>query len=268
MRKTFLVGCLVATVGWCSAQEAGDRIEFSGLTSPCDESSLEQATTISGMSDINDDIASQIADLEARVNDELVTYGDTSNECSSTYCTIGGGQDNQIDSQATFGFIRGGKANWCYLSSPYCAVGGGQSNVATGDYCSLGGGIKNKCYSNFGSIGGGFQNVANARFATVVGGSKNTANGRYALAMGYKAVATADYSASISLFEDSGCSVDSENTIKICGDSFVINNVDFSSVMANARVLESTNCKSVDTEADQRLEAYEAAVATLIKLLK
>lgn len=249
-----------------------ERQEFSGLTSPCDEVSVDQADTVDTSDVTNDDLTDQIAELLARVNNELVTYGDTSNECSSTFCAIGGGQNNKIDSKADFGFIRGGKANWCYESSPYCAINGGQSNIATGDYCSIGGGIKNKCYSNYGTIGGGYLNMADARFSTVLGGSKNTASGRYSFVFGQNGKANADYSATIAL-NGEDCANDVENSIAVCADSFKINGVEYIDQFSSRRVLEQNenNCKGGNVDVDEeekRLQSYEAIVTVLADLLK
>lgn len=269
--RGFLVFCCAAACADLALAEE-DRLEFSGLTSPCDEQAGDQEDTLATMHETNDDLTDQLVALQQRVESELLTYGDTTNICSASFCTIGGGQSNMIDEDSVFSFIRGGKANWCYEHSPYSAISGGQSNVATGDYCSVGGGIKNKCYSNYAAIGGGFKNIANARFATVVGGSKNSAQGRYSLVGGYLGIASADNSAVFGLTDDvAGCENTNENSVLVCADHFMINGDDYIDSFSSARRLkeDSIDCKRPDDASDElRLEAYEAVVAALTELLK
>jgi hypothetical protein len=178
-----------------------------------------------------------------------------------SFCTIGGGQLNTIDSGAIFGFIRGGKGNWCYLASEYCAILGGQANVATGDYCAIGGGIKNKCYSNYAAVAGGYLNAATARFSHVSGGAHNTAKGRYAYATGFEALAEKDYSASFS-FTGSNCTVTTANTVRVCANAFVINGVDYTSDFATGRQLDEVDCKRSDAH-EHRLSTLEQVVSLL-----
>jgi len=184
------------------------------------------------------------------------------------YCAVGGGQNNQVDEDSDFSFIRGGKANWCYESSPYSTILGGQSNIATGDYCSLGGGIKNKCYSNYAAIGGGYMNMANARFSMVPGGSKNTAKGRYSLASGFAAVADADYAATFNLLDDStGCVNEVDNSVMVCAEMFILNGVDVISSFDSRRMLkeDGTDCAKEDESeaAEKRLDTLETIVSLL-----
>ena len=180
---------------------------------------------------------------------------------------MGGGQQNTVDADADFGFIRGGKANWC-LASSYCSILGGQANIATGDYCSIGGGIKNKCYSNYGTVHGGYLNVASARFATVAGGSKNTASGRYALASGFQAIASGDYAATFNLLgADTKCENDGEQSVKVCADSFSLNGFDYSSSFATSRLLQddAADCsKEADVEASNKRLDVLSQIVTLI----
>lgn len=194
----------------------------------------------------------------------------TVNVVSARYCTIGGGQNNKVDKDANFGFIRGGKANWCYLSSPYCSILGGQSNVATGDYCSLGGGIKNKCYSNYGSIPGGYLNMAAARFSTVLGGSKNSAKGRYAMAAGFQGETMQDYSAVFAFDGENGCSLNKTQSVKVCADGFFLNGVDYSGALTDTRRLEDVDCKTSQEKVksdEERLATYERVVSLLTTTL-
>jgi len=244
-------------------------VEFSGLVSPCDEAAEDQADECSTMDDTNEDLEAQIASLQARVDSELVTYGDTTNECLSTYCTIGGGQENTVDQASDFSFIRGGKGNWCYQSSPYSTILGGQGNVATGDYCTIGGGIKNKCYSNYGTVVGGYKNMANARFSTVMGGSQNTAGGRYSLVAGFGAKTTADYSATLNLLDTQDeCVNEQENSIMICASAFVLNGVDYTATLSSRRLEEEEPCKTgVTEEAQSRLGKFTDIVNVLTEII-
>ena len=179
-----------------------------------------------------------------------------------SFCTIGGGQINTIDEKALFGFIRGGKGNWCYLGSEYCAILGGQANVATGDYCAIGGGIKNKCYSNYASIGGGYMNGATARFSSVSGGAHNSAKGRYSYAAGFEALAEKDYSASFS-FTGANCTAATPNTVRICADAFVINGVNYAAELVPGRRLDEFDCKQSDAEEHHRIDTLEQVVSLL-----
>ena len=84
MRGLVLTLCGAVCAGLASAQDAEDRLEFSGLTSPCDEAAEAQAVECARLDDVNEDLEVQIASLQARVDAELVTYGDTTNSCLST----------------------------------------------------------------------------------------------------------------------------------------------------------------------------------------
>lgn len=268
MRTFATLCCAAACAGVAFGQSAEDRLEFSGLESPCDEAAGDQEDTLAAIDVTNDDIADQLDALQQRVENELLTYGDTTNICASSFCAIGGGQNNKIDEDSVFSLIRGGKGNWCYLDSPYSVISGGQSNVATGDYCAVGGGIKNKCYSNYAAIGGGYLNMANGRFATIVGGSKNSAKGRYSLAGGFKATVAADYAAAFNLGLDE-CTNELDNSVKVCGDSFVLNGVDYTEQLSAVRQLkeDDVDCKHPEPASEeQRIQAFESVVATLLKL--
>ena len=77
---------MLCCVGACAVVvSAQDRLEFSGLQSPCDEAAEDQAETIAALGDTNDDIADQLVALQARVEDELLTYGDSTNVCGARY---------------------------------------------------------------------------------------------------------------------------------------------------------------------------------------
>lgn len=81
MRGVAVLCCAAALAEVAQAQE---RLEFSGLESPCDEAAGTQADDMAAMEATNDDITDQIADLQTRVDNELITYGDTTNTCLST----------------------------------------------------------------------------------------------------------------------------------------------------------------------------------------
>ena len=86
MRGAGALACAVvaAQVAHVTAAVVPDRFEFSGLESPCDEAAGVQELAIEDMELVNDDLTTQIEDLWLRINSELVTYGDTSNNCLST----------------------------------------------------------------------------------------------------------------------------------------------------------------------------------------
>jgi hypothetical protein len=86
MRGAVALACAVAAaqmIAHASAAVVPDRLEFSGLTSPCDEAAAEQELAIENMELVNDGLTDQIEALWLRINSELVTYGDTTNLCSS-----------------------------------------------------------------------------------------------------------------------------------------------------------------------------------------
>lgn len=85
MRGVTTLCCAMALAEMAQAQE---RLEFSGLVSPCDEAATDQEDLLTSMDAINEDLEDQIDALWTRVNNELLTYGDTTNVCLSTYVRV------------------------------------------------------------------------------------------------------------------------------------------------------------------------------------
>lgn len=84
MRTASAICCAAAVLGVAHVAAQTERLEFSGLESPCDEMAGDHETSLAGTDDRNDNITAQIEDLWDRVDNELITYGDTTNVCSST----------------------------------------------------------------------------------------------------------------------------------------------------------------------------------------
>jgi len=115
------------------------------------------------------------------------------NSVSADFGTIGGGQINTIQANASDATIGGGIGNEIQASAWHTTIGGGHDNtIQTAEEATIGGGEHNTIQANaiYATIGGGYLNTiqTNAQYATIPGGNQNSAT-NYAFAAGNQAQA-------------------------------------------------------------------------------
>jgi hypothetical protein len=116
-------------------------------------------------------------------------------QTNATYATIGGGGFNQVQPNASLSTISGGYYNQVQTNASESTVGGGGNNQiqTNASLSTISGGYQNVIQPNAqgSTIGGGYQNViqANASFSVIPGGYSNVVAGSYSFAAGQQAQA-------------------------------------------------------------------------------
>jgi hypothetical protein len=155
----------------------------------------------SGANVISGDASSSVATYGATIGGG----GNNQIQTNAYDSTIGGGNNNQIQTNAYGSTIGGGVGN--IASSPNAFVGGGASNVASGTNSIVAGGKNNTASAAGAFVGGGgydgvhvqnLGNLASGLASVVSGGTENTASGVYSVVGG------GDYNRSQNLYSAIG----------------------------------------------------------------
>ncbi len=122
--------------------------------------------------------------------------GGQSNTILSTYCLIGGGENNEAGfgpsshDQNSYATVIGGSNN--HATGHHAFIGGGRNNTASGNYSSIAGGNGNRASGDYSFVGGGLSNTASGHYSAVLGGESNTASGVHSFAGGRNMTASGD----------------------------------------------------------------------------
>ncbi len=162
------------------------------------------AETLSVSGNISAGVALRGALLNVGSNHQLSgTYptiaGGQNNTNLASWSSVGGGNQNVVQGNATFATIAGGRLGNVGSAASYAFVGGGYQNIIQGNstYSTVVGGRANSIETNtsYSFVGGGYQNLASGDYSVIGGGQDNVASGsRSVVPGGYLNEATGSYS--------------------------------------------------------------------------
>lgn len=102
----------------------------------------------------------------------------------SSYGAIVGGYSHIIGTNSDFSFIGGGHSNNINSNSDYSTIAGGRGNSCAGIYCTVSGGHHSDVSGDYSTNIGGDENNLHGSYATIAGGRDNTTFADYTFAAG------------------------------------------------------------------------------------